>query len=74
MYFKHNIVSILNFFNELLFPKLSNWIVQFTVHAYIIELFSTMKILFLTDSGVVSYFGYTVYAFQLEIMDVQLVC
>ena len=43
----------LTFFNELLFPTLSNWIVQFTAHAY-----------------VVSHFGYTVYTFQLEIMDV----
>ena len=37
MYFKHNMeYQYLNFFNELLFPTLSNWIVQFTAHAYII--------------------------------------
>ena len=62
--------SILKFFNKLLFPTLSIWIVQFTVHAYDT---TTMKILFLTDSGVVSHFGYTVYRFQLEILDVQLI-
>ena len=39
----------------------------------LIQLINTMKILFLKDSGVVSHFGYTVYRFQLEIMDVQLV-
>ena len=44
----------LNFFNELLFPTLTNWIVQFTAHANIIWLISTMKILFLTDSGVIN--------------------
>ena len=37
MYFKHNMwYQYLNFFNELLFPTLSNWIVQFAAHAYII--------------------------------------
>ena len=37
MYFKHNMeYQYLNFFNELLFPTLSNWIVQFTAHAYIV--------------------------------------
>ena len=36
MYFKHNMeYQYLNFFNELLFPTLSNWIIQFTAHAVI---------------------------------------
>ena len=39
----------------------------------LIQLIDTMKILFLTDSGVVGHFGCTVYRFQLEIMDMQLV-
>ena len=39
----------------------------------LIQLIDTMKILFLTDSGVVSHFRNTVYRFVHEIMDVQLV-
>ena len=35
MYFKHNMeYQNLNYFNKLLFPILSIWIGQFTVHAY----------------------------------------